>query len=345
MLYNDFLKSIENNKNTAPIIFRFDDVKMIDSYIEELEHSDSISKIIDHSEIQKKEFEDVYGAPHEVEYVWIFFPWSKILIKMLDEKYFYPLRTTRNQLLVTTEEQERFYHFSVGIAGLSVGNSVANALIVHGGGKNVKIIDSDIIAVSNLNRIRTSIFSVGKKKVDITAQEMYEANPYIHIDAIDDVLTEKNVFDFFHYPKKLDIMVDEMDNIKMKILIRLEAKKYGIPVIMITDAEDAIIIDVERYDISKEYPLFHGLLDDADIDKILHTKQLTKEQYIEIGKKLVGIDNISERMLLSLEKIGTELQSVPQLATASLSTGPAAARVIRRIANREESESYRKILE
>ena len=62
---------------------------------------------------------------------WVFFPWLSILVHILEDKSFQLVRTARNRNLITAEEQEKFYNSVIGIAGLSVGNSVALAIALQ----------------------------------------------------------------------------------------------------------------------------------------------------------------------------------------------------------------------
>src|SRR6185436_13942414 len=118
---------------------------------------------------------------------------------------------------------EKFYNAKVGIGGLSIGSSVAIALVLQGGAKNIRIADFDVLALSNTNRIRAGVQSLGLPKTEITARQIYEINPYAKVETFNDGLNEKNIKNFV---KGLAVLVDEMDNLSIKFLLRIEAKKH-----------------------------------------------------------------------------------------------------------------------
>src|SRR5690606_2076585 len=53
--------------------------------------------------------------------VWVYYPWRNTLVRILEEKDFIQLRTSRNRYKITQEEQDLLSTKKVGIIGLSVG--------------------------------------------------------------------------------------------------------------------------------------------------------------------------------------------------------------------------------
>ncbi|MBL7944205.1 MAG: hypothetical protein JNM00_15660, partial [Flavobacteriales bacterium] len=63
-----------------------------------------------------------------VEYgVWVYYPWRKMLVHLLDESEFVEVRTIRNRYKITAEEQAQLASKKIGVIGLSVGQSVSLA--------------------------------------------------------------------------------------------------------------------------------------------------------------------------------------------------------------------------
>ncbi|MBF8280978.1 MAG: Rv1355c family protein, partial [Candidatus Magasanikbacteria bacterium] len=197
------------------------------------------------------------GVLHE-HGVWVYYPWNATLVHILDDKEFQMVRTARNKLLITSEEQAMYYNAVVGIAGLSVGNSCALAIALQGGARRLRLADFDLLALSNLNRIRAGVDALGLNKVVMTMRQIYLLNPYAEIEAFPDGLNEGNIDRFFESPPKLDIVVDEIDNLAIKFLIRERAQKLRLPVVMAADNGDDGVVDVERYDLDQNTPFFHG---------------------------------------------------------------------------------------
>lgn len=271
---------------------------------------------------------------------WVYFSWIDTLVHILEEEAFFQVRTARNKNLITADEQKKFYDAVVGIGGLSVGNSVALALVLQGGAKHIKLADHDKLALSNTNRIRTGVDTLGIPKVEVTARQIYLINPYAHIELFPEGLSPENIDTFFANPK-LDVFIDEMDNLAIKYLTREYSKKYKLPVVMAADNGDNGVVDIERYDLNPETPFFHGRMGEVSYD------MLSKLDKFGIGKyitKLVGPENVTERMQQSLLEMGKTVVSWPQLGGAALLNGSAVAYCVRKIVNNQELESNRALI-
>ena len=246
-----------------------------------------------------------------------------MIYKLPNEKEFQNERTVRNRNLITTEEQKKFYNATIGIAGLSVGSSIATAIVLTGGGKHLRLADNDTLELSNMNRIVASVEDLGKLKTDIISRRLLDMNPYLDINLFPEGLTEKNIASF---TKGLDVMIDEVDNMAIKYRIREYCKKYRIPLISAADNGDRAVIDVERYDRNPQPNFFHGRLGKITYD------ELAKLDKIGTGKmitKLVG--DIPDRMRESLAQIGKTLASWPQLGSIAMLNGAAVAYAVRQI--------------
>jgi molybdopterin/thiamine biosynthesis adenylyltransferase len=269
---------------------------------------------------------------------WVYFPWRYLASHILPEDEYQLVRTARNQNLITKEEQEKFYNATIGIGGLSVGSSVAFAIVLGGGGKRMKLADMDHLALSNTNRVLAGADRLGMLKVEMAARAIYEMNPYAELELHPEGLTPENIGQFF---EGLDIMVDELDNIAVKYLIREQAKKHRIAVVMAADNGDNAVVDVERYDIDPQPEFFHGRMGEVSYDS------LSKLDKFGIGKmitKLVGPENVTERMQLSLLEMGKTIVSWPQLGGAALVNGAAVAYCVRKILNGQPLENSRALV-
>lgn len=272
---------------------------------------------------------------------WAYFPWLSTVSHILEDEAFQLVRTARNKHLITKEEQEKFYNATVGVAGLSVGNSVALAIVLQGGAKRIRLADHDELALSNINRIRAGVESLGLKKVFMTARQIYLLNPYAEVEIFSEGLTQENIEKFFSGPPALDIVADEIDNLAVKYLIREQAKKHGIAVIMGADNGDNAVIDIERYDENPDTKFFHGRMGDVTYEEL---KKLNK---FEIGKKIaqhIGVENVTERTLKSFMEIGKTIASWPQLGGAALLNGSALAYCARKIINEQSVEESRALV-
>ncbi len=269
---------------------------------------------------------------------WVYFPWLSTLTHILEEDAFQIVRTARNRNLINQEEQEKFYNSTIGIAGLSVGNSVALAIVMQGGGRRIRIADHDHLALTNTNRIRTGVHNLGLPKIEMTAREIYTINPYAKVELFPDGLSKKNISRFF---AGLDIVIDEIDNLAVKYLIREQAKKHRIAVLMGADNGDNAIIDIERYDKNPRMPFFHGRLGKTSYE------ELSKLDKFGIGRTItrhLGAENVTPRMLGSLQQMGKTIVSWPQLGGAAILNGSAIAYCARKVLTDQPLESNRALI-
>lgn len=266
------------------------------------------------------------GVPPDEYGVWIFYPWSGNLVHLLDEAEFREVRTSRNKYKITAEEQEALSAKKIGIAGLSVGQSIALTLAMERGFGELRLADFDILELSNLNRIRSGVHEMGNNKVINVAREIAELDPYLKVTCYTEGITEGNLEAFLLEGGKLDLLIDECDGLDMKIRMRQKARELQIPVLM--DTSDRGMIDIERFDLEPARPLLHGLVGDIDADKLAH---LSNEDKIPIILQIAGSETVSVRGKASLIEVGQSISTWPQLASSVALGGGAAADVARRL--------------
>src|SRR3989344_4239408 len=249
---------------------------------------------------------------------WFFFPWSKTLVHFLPDALHQEIRTARNKNIITKEEQEQLYDAIVAIAGLSVGSHGATTIAMMGIAKRIKLADMDEISASNLNRLHSDFTKIGRNKAEVTAEFIYQMNPYASVEVFSEGLSDENLGEFLG---DVDVIVEEMDGLPMKVKIRKEAKKLGIPVVMATDNGNSVILDVEQFDTDPDYPLFHGKINFSENMISANARQTNPKAWNKIASEIIGIDIMEERLLTSLPFIGQTLGGVPQLGAAATISG------------------------
>src|SRR3990167_161694 len=248
---------------------------------------------------------------------WIYFPWSGILLHAVNEKDYQKLRTNRNQYLITQSEQRLLYQIVVGIVGLSVGSQIAVNLSKQGIGKKLKLAEFDVIETTNLNRVHSSLINIKNKKIESTAKSVWEINPYSELYLFTAGLNDHNLNVFFGNPKP-DMIFEVIDDFKMKVKLRLIARKKCIPVVMFSNVGNTIIIDIERFDLFPSLSLFNNLLGDLP-QRILKDKNINANTY---AVQMVGKKFISKRASQSVKDIGKRLIGRPQInGTETISSG------------------------
>jgi len=252
---------------------------------------------------------------------WFDFSWKRSLVRYPDQQDLQGLQTFRNLPLIPKSGQEELSQKSVGIAGLSVGSHVLEQFVLSGIGGTIATGDADTLSPSNLNRLRATMAQVGMYKLDIAACKVSEADPYVEQVHFRSGITPDSLPRLAEL--ELDILVDAVDNLPAKVMLRRFAKEQGIPLIMATDSGDKSLIDVERYDLG-DTELFNSQLSSRDIDQ-LEAGNLTPAEKMKLTIKLVGLRNITPRLLEASMEIGETIGGIPQLGTTATTGGALAA--------------------
>lgn len=239
----------------------------------------------------------------------VYYPWNNLAIRVLPEAEFIEVRTNRNKYKITDEEQRLLGSKIIGIAGLSVGRTIATTIALERIAGEIRLADFDLIELSNLNRLKVPLAEMGENKAISAAREIVEIDPYINVRCYEDGLTEGNMADFLTTGGKLDLFVEECDDIAIKIQSRLMCKELQIPVIMETN--DNCVIDIDRFDLEPDRPIFHGKLSDNEVQYGIGAKSM--EEKIAILSKLLDVNNVSPGLIVSLSEMGKSVRSWPQL--------------------------------
>ncbi|RPD38653.1 ThiF family adenylyltransferase [Chitinophaga barathri] len=267
------------------------------------------------------------GVQPEDYGVWVYFPWSGKVVHLLGREEFIALRTSRNMHKITAEERDLLAEKKIGIIGLSVGQTIALTLAMERVCGELRLADFDAVELTNMNRLRTDVSSLGMPKVIVAAREIAEMDPYLSVKCFTDGATENNLDSFLTEGGKLDILVEECDGIDVKILSRQKAKALQIPVVM--DTNDRGMLDIERYDLDPDYPMLHGLI--PQIDDLSTLRHLTNEEKVPILGPMAGFADMSQRMKYSVGQIGKTITTWPQLASSVMLGGAMVTDTCRRI--------------
>lgn len=336
-----------NNNQLLPLILK--EGKYSERDLGDLKNKNKIWKINDVYKIQLEELFEILNpstlyseefSERQKEFVnskiiirnsgnWIYFPWNGNLVHCLNEKDYFLLRTNRNKLLVTEEEQEKLNSACIGFVGLSIGSHFAVSASYSGISNSMKLSDFDTISTSNLNRLRAGVKDINSRKIDFISQEIYNINPYADLMYFENGLKDKDLNNFFEKGKKLDLVFEAIDDFEMKVRIRIEAKKQKVPLIMLTNLGDSILIDVERYDLDSDLVFFNGLIGETP-EEIL-SSALTEEKKIKYAINIVGREHLSERILETLGEINKTLVGRPQLYSTVSAAGGLSAYLARKI--------------
>lgn len=275
----------------------------------------------------------------KIDDIWIYYPWHKKVVHTVSEDIYYKLRTARNRNVITEKDQNNYRNLRIGIVGLSVGSNALSALVYTGGPKYIRIADFDTIEISNLNRIRATLLDIGENKTVVAARNTWDIDPFAEIDIWEEGVSI-NTLEKFILDDKINLFVDTMDNLYLKLQARLLCKKSGIPVLMITENGDSTILDIERYDI-EDIPIFHGRISEKDIEK---ASEFNQQQWVSLALKIIDPTYLTEEMQDSILDLGKTIAGVPQIATSVNIGGATLAYAVRKIANNYELPSGRYVI-
>jgi len=272
--------------------------------------------------------------------VWVYYPWSQKLVHLLDEEEFIKVRTSRNLYKIKPEELEVLRRKKLGIIGLSVGQSIAMTIATERICGELVLADFDTVELCNMNRLSNcNVYNLGASKAVITAQKIAELDPYLKVTCFTDGITEDNIDAFLgEGPGRINILIEECDSIDVKIISRIKAREKGIPVVM--DTNDRGMLDVERFDLEPERPLFHGNLNEEGID-FTKLKNLTSQEKLPMLDAMVNLSALSDRMKYSLSEMGKSINTWPQLASSVVLGGAMVTDTCRRILLSETNSSGR----
>lgn len=114
----------------------------------------------------------------------------------------------------------------IGAGGLG---SVILYYLAAAGVGNIKIVDNDVVSLSNLQRqILFKNEDLGKKKVLAAKKNLLSLNPLINIEIYDNKFTEKN---YREYIDGCNLLIDGTDNFKSKSAISKVAFSECIPLV------------------------------------------------------------------------------------------------------------------
>ena len=137
---------------------------------------------------------------------------------------------SRIERLVGTDAIHRLQNARVAVFGIGgVGGHAVEALARSGIGA-IDIIDSDDVAISNINRQLIATHStVGRKKVEVMKEHLLDINPNLRISAYACFYLPETEgqFDFSQY----DYVIDAVDTVTAKLALVEACEKVGTPII------------------------------------------------------------------------------------------------------------------
>jgi molybdopterin-synthase adenylyltransferase len=123
--------------------------------------------------------------------------------------------------------QEKLKNAKVVIAGAGGLGSPVSIYLAAAGIGHIRIIDRDVVEMSNLNRqILHWHKDIGRKKVESAAEKLQALNPNIKVEPVNADINETNVEDLV---RGFNVIIDAMDNLPIRLLLNKSALNLNIP--------------------------------------------------------------------------------------------------------------------
>ncbi len=134
-------------------------------------------------------------------------------------------RLHRTRLLFGDVAVDKLHNATVMVVGCGAVGSFAIEALARTGVGNIIILDSDNVALSNINRQLIALGStIGRPKVDVATERVLDINPEIRVTALNMFLNENNMPNI--YP---DLVIDAIDTVASKIALYKWCDTHNIP--------------------------------------------------------------------------------------------------------------------
>ena len=158
----------------------------------------------------------------------------------------------RSELLLKPEGLEKLKNAHILVVGLGGVGSFATEFMARSGMGRITIIDGDIVDVTNINRQLPALHStIGKTKVDVVAERIYDINPDIQLKKINEFLTPERMEEILS-SETFDYVLDCIDSVSPKLSLIIAAKRKKIKIISCmgaggkTDPAKVMVRDISK---------------------------------------------------------------------------------------------------
>jgi hypothetical protein len=232
----------------------------------------------------------------------------------------------------------------VGVIGVSVGGNVLEGWLREARPRAVKIADLDWVEVTNLNRAeRLSIrhlaasraarfdrrdpYDVPRlQKVDCTAYEQHLVDPYLKIFLYREGITRANINRFLMgdgmAEPPLHVVVEELDDLKLKIVIREHARSQGVDVAMLSDFGHSVNVLWNMFGAHPDAPLGAGGTDEQLVDAVAALERGGRSHLALVIERFCGPEYSRDQFMAFLGGHGEQpTASLPQSGATAMASG------------------------
>jgi molybdopterin/thiamine biosynthesis adenylyltransferase len=241
----------------------------------------------------------------------------------------------------------------VGIVGASVGSNVLEGVCRELRPRRMKIADPDWVELSNLNRLeRVSIEALVRSrsarsdprnpfelhrynKAEVAAYQQNLVDPYaehfVYASGIDEDNMDRFLLGEGDEPR-LDLVVEEADDLQLKVRLRKRCRELGIPVLMMSDFGHMAVSHFQDFARNPQEMIAYEC-DDLECFALLD-KAMTggnRDDFMEFVRKFVGGDCIRDEFESWVNGAGEQpTSSLPQSGATAMASGGIAAKIVAR---------------
>lgn len=247
--------------------------------------------------------------------------------------------------VMTAEEiRERLSGTVVGFVGASLGSNVIEGVVREMRPGVAKLADPDYLEATNLNRLqhgslryltqaracrndpKNAFETRFVSKVELVAYENQLVDPYMTWFLYPEGVTTLNIDRFLlgdGDEPRLDYVVEEADDLRIKIEVRRRARAHGIPVFMASDLGHRSQAQLQDYSRDRHAPLGYRI-EDAELARRLERllQSGDRKDLFGVAQGLVGNDFAVDEYAGWIEQRGEQpTSSIPQSGSVALMSG------------------------
>lgn len=246
-------------------------------------------------------------------------------------------------VLPWAEIRARLESAVMGFAGVSVGGNVLEGWLREARPRRVKVADPDWVELTNLNRgermsLRHAVGSRASRfdpanpydvprvpKAEYIAYESQLVDPYLEVDVYGEGLTRDNIERFLlggDGEPRLDVLVEEMDDMELKVRVREVAREHGIDVLMLSDFGHQAHVLWNPFRDAPDGPLGYGADDATLLAALAASKTGDRAKVFEFVGALCGHDYADAQFADFVDGRGEQpTSSLPQSGATAMASG------------------------
>jgi hypothetical protein len=265
--------------------------------------------------------------------------WHKLALVTSNSK----LLTDPDGRLTWAEIRQKLEGAVVGFLGVSVGGNLLEGWLREARPRRVKVADPDWVELTNFNRgermsLRHAVsprsarfdpanpYDVPRvSKAEYIAYEQQLVDPYLDVDVYKEGVNRENLERFFaggDGEPPIDLLVEEMDNLDLKILVRQVAREHGVDVVMLSDFGHQAHLWWNPFSERANAPIGYGADDATLLAALAGAKTGDRSRVFEFVAALCGADFAGDQFGAWIRGEGEQpTGSLPQSGATAMASG------------------------